>query len=306
MSLTSHLVDRASPVHQFFAELVPLAASRTAARELNTEARMSMPWGGPLVVAGTVPTLVGSAFDFGFRHWISSFGPDHQPRVAVAGARIAGAHGWPTAPAMLQAIIEVLPTREPLEQARCFVALAVLERFYRSPAIVLADGGDAGDALSRQLLADPPATLNALLARVPDATAQDVAALLAMARSRWAVLHGQTFLSNPTFRLSGALGGADADWVLGGVLYECKVSYQTSPVERKHLLQLLGYLLLDSDDALGITHVGLMLPRHCALVCVNVPRFLRLLGIAEDLPALRARFAAVVTALPPRIRRVQG
>lgn len=111
MSLTSHLADRASPVHQFFAGLVPLAANRTAARELNTEARMSMLWGGPLVVAGTVPTLAGSAFDFGFRHWVSPFDPDHQPRVAVVGARLAGAHGWTTAPALLQPIIEALPTR---------------------------------------------------------------------------------------------------------------------------------------------------------------------------------------------------
>lgn len=308
MSLTSHLDDRASPVHQFFAERVPLAASRTAVRVLNTEARASMPWGGPMVVADTVPTLAGSAFDFGFRHWVSPFGPNHQPRVAVSGARVAAAHGWPAAPALVEAIIEALPTREPLEQTRCFVALAAVERFRRVRSIVLPDAKeprDAGDVQARQLLADPPLTLAALLARVPDATAQDVAALLAMVVSRWGVLQGQPFVPNPNFALSGALGGADADWVLGHVLYECKVSYLTNPVERRHLLQLLGYLLADSDDALGVEAVCLMLPRHYALVRVGIPRFLRLLGLHKELPALRESFAAVVTALPPRNRRVR-
>jgi hypothetical protein len=303
MSLTSHIANKHSPIHQFFAELIPLAASRKAVRELNTEARSNTPWGGPLVVEGTVPTLAGAAFDYGFRHWITPFGPQHPPGVAIKGAHLAGANGWPDAPRLLVAIAMALPTLDGTKQARCFVAMAAIERFYRAFHAVLAHSGDAGDDLASQLLVDPPASLDALLARMPDATARDVAALLATVQTRWAFLQGQPFISNPTFPLSAALGGADADWVLDGILYECKVCYQANPVERKHVLQLLGYLLADTDDALGIEAVCLMLPRQIALVRYSVPRFLRSLGIEEELPTLCARFAAVVANLPPMIVR---
>ena len=91
--------------------------------------------------------------------------------------------------------------------------------------------------------------------------------------------------------------------MLGGTLYECKVSSQDRPLERKHILQLLGYLLLDTEDALGITRVGFVLPRQRAVIQRDCATFLQDLGATASLPELRAHFAAVVGALPRATQR---
>ena len=64
------------------------------------------------------------------------------------------------------------------------------------------------------------------------------------------------------------------------------------------MLQLLGYLLLDTEDALGITRVGFVLPRQRAVIQRDCAAFLQDLGATASLPELRAHFAAVVGALP--------
>ena len=300
MSLTSHLRCAHSPVRQFFAASIDDQAARTLVREANDRAALAA-WqrGGVLRVSGTIPALAGMAYDFGFRDWVQPFSLDAPPRVALQGAQLASVVGWPTALPLLADLLRLLPTCNALTKARCYVALAVFELFYRATgSIIVAWREDAGDNLPAQMLADPPTTLLGLLARMPDATMRDVAALLDDTQGRWPTRRDQPFVPNPSFPLSAQIGGADADWVSGGVLYECKVSYQRRPVAGAHLRQLLGYLLLDTEDALGIESVGLLLPRQGVRIAWAVPVFLRRLGIQAALPALRARFAAVVAALP--------
>lgn len=298
MSLTSHIADRHSPIRRFFGQHLDDRAARDFVRGLNGEAHL----GGqrpPLVVAGTIPTLAGAAFDFGFRHFIEPLAPERPPALAWGGALNARLVGWGRALPILGELLATLAGADADGQARRFVALAAYERFARALGKVVRHEADAGDDLAGSLHADPPDTLDKLLARAPEPTVRDVAALLAMARAEWGWLRGAPFVPNPRFPLSARLGGADADWVLGGTLYECKVSFRERPVERRHVLQLLGYLLLDRDDALGIAGVGFILPRQRAVIRRSVPSFLRGLGLPDDLPALRARFAAVVEALSP-------
>ena len=216
------------------------------------------------LVAGTVPTLAGSAFDFGFRHWLQPFSRENLPRVAVNGARLAEVNGWPNALCILAAILQGLPEADETQQAQTFVALAVFEQYFRDLGTVLAARDPAGEDLPSQFLADPPQRPSHLLARLPEPTVRDVAALIAAARQHWPQFRAQPFASNPTFARSATVGGADADWVIGGILHECKVSYQARPIEKKHIRQLLGYLLLDADDAQGLTGVALLLPRERA------------------------------------------
>lgn len=74
---------------------------------------------------------------------------------------------------------------------------------------------------------------------------------------------GERFEPNPDFTGSLLVGGADGDWLIGETLIDCKVYGQLStPKLRNFLLQLLGYVMLDLDDALKIRHVGLWLPRQ--------------------------------------------
>jgi hypothetical protein len=61
---------------------------------------------------------------------------------------------------------------------------------------------------------------------------------------------------NPTFALCARLGGADADLVAGGTLWDFKSSAQTRVIRREELWQLLGYALADTDDRYALHSVG--------------------------------------------------
>lgn len=58
------------------------------------------------------------------------------------------------------------------------------------------------------------------------------------------------------------VGGADFDLVADGTLYEVKTTTNPGRVAIDALRQLLGYLLLDWDDAFRIKRLGLILPRQ--------------------------------------------
>lgn len=74
---------------------------------------------------------------------------------------------------------------------------------------------------------------------------------------------GIRFETNLSFGGSSLVGGADADWLIGDNLIDCKV-YDTLTVSklRDFLRQLLGYVMLDLDDVLQIRTVGIWLPRQ--------------------------------------------
>lgn len=83
--------------------------------------------------------------------------------------------------------------------------------------------------------------------------------------SRWKhqIDGGIRFDSDLGFDGSSLVGGADADWLIGDTLIDCKV-YGALTVSRLRdfLRQLLGYVMLDLNDVLKIRHVGIWLPRQ--------------------------------------------
>jgi hypothetical protein len=86
-------------------------------------------------------------------------------------------------------------------------------------------------------------------ALAPEATVNDLAGIarpLLAAHSDLAA--AKALALNPTFALSGALGGADADLISDGVLVELKATTPTNMVTGKVLWQIIGYALADSDD----------------------------------------------------------
>lgn len=104
------------------------------------------------------------------------------------------------------------------------------------------------------------------------------------------IVGGERFEPNPDFAGSLLVDGADGDWLIGETLIDCKVYGQLSIHKlRNFLLQLLGYVMLDLDDALKIRHVGLWLPRQQMMKSWSLEHLL-----AEDpevaLPRLRNEF----------------
>ncbi|MFM9499795.1 UvrD-helicase domain-containing protein [Streptomyces galilaeus] len=144
----------------------------------------------------------------------------------------------------------------------------------------------------RNLLAqaDARTTLNHLTAAVPAYVLEDIAEQTELAAQPFAPfqkLPSEQRVCGPVFTGSADLGGADADFIVGGLLVDCKATIRPHTIHRSAVQQLAGYLLLDYDNAYGIDRVGLYLSRQGALITWTVPEFLAALGARVPLPQLR-------------------
>lgn len=72
---------------------------------------------------------------------------------------------------------------------------------------------------------------------------------------------GSKVVQNPTFEGSSLVGGADGDFIAGGCLWEIKSSIHNG-VDGGWIYQLLGYVILDFDDAHRIREIGIYLARQ--------------------------------------------
>lgn len=86
--------------------------------------------------------------------------------------------------------------------------------------------------------------------------AADTAAAATAIAEDHADLRTERLRLGPTFALSGALGGADADLIAGTLLLDLKAAATTRIVTRVGLWQLVGYALADTDDTCGLQRVG--------------------------------------------------
>jgi hypothetical protein len=164
----------------------------------------------------------------------------------------------------------------------CFVA-AYYEDIYRT-----------GEVRRFSMLADatPATTLDDLMAAVPGYAVEDVGRQLELAEEPFApfrALAAESRVCGPTFQGSEDIGGADADFILGGLLLDCKATIQPRRLGRDEIYQLAAYLLLDYDDEYGIDRVGLYLSRQGALIVWSVEELLRLLGATGGVTDLRGR-----------------
>lgn len=146
----------------------------------------------------------------------------------------------------------------------------------------------------RNLLAqaDAHTTLNHLTAAVPHYVLEDIAEQMQLASPAFAPLRAlppEQRVCGPVFLGSSDLGGADADFIAGGLLIDCKATTRPHKIGRSEVQQLAGYLLLDYDHTFGIDRVGFYLSRQGALITWNVSDFLTALGTTAPLPRLRAQ-----------------
>jgi hypothetical protein len=162
----------------------------------------------------------------------------------------------------------------------CFVA-AFYEDIYRT-----------GEVRRHSMLASATAgtTLDRLVAAIPGYVAEDIAQQMELSDGPFApfrALPPGAVTCGPEFAGSRDIGGADADFILDGLLVDCKATITPRLLGAAEVSQLVGYLLLDYPNEHGIREVGLYLSRQGAIISWTVPQFLDLLGASAKLPTLR-------------------
>ena len=98
------------------------------------------------------------------------------------------------------------------------------------------------------------------VAREPETT--EVVHLARLAREVLKVDGEDTPLLGPTFEGSGYVGGADADLIMGGRLYDIKTTMDPRRGLPETIRQLIGYALLDWHDEYMIRDVGVYFSRQ--------------------------------------------
>ena len=260
MSLTSHLEKRGSPVRRWFEERFP--ETRGVTTRANRELR-----GGEKTcpiprVAEADPGLVGTALDYLLRACLRVTSIER----TVASNAVQFLSQDPTIDMRAieverEAVIGIKrlrPGRRDLTDSKwrelciyCLV-LARFEQFFRVGPI---------PAVEERLIAPLRRCLGledfVPLALTP-ATIQDLGQL---GRAAWeehrSWRNARPLVLNPKFGQSSALGGADADLIVGRRLIDLKATATTDIVGRFELWQLLGYALADTDDEYRIREVGI-------------------------------------------------
>jgi hypothetical protein len=144
----------------------------------------------------------------------------------------------------------------------------------------------------------PGTTLDGLLALPPQMWVDDLCELSQLARPHFADLARPPLHLNPVFSGSGEIGGADADLISDGCLLEIKTTVDPKFSSTRLLYQMLGYVLLDYENAFAITSVGTYLSRQSLLVRWSLDELLSTLLADRQatLAELRLSFRAAVHA----------
>jgi len=307
MSLTSQLSKVDSPVSIW----IEAHTDRKAISKIVKETNDYLCHYPPLVVAGTHHlSTIGTAFDYAFRWLIGSLSPD----VARIGTELAEeSYGWIDATKLIDMILEDGNRASQISEtrARCTVVLAWFEQVFRMKDLhsVLKDLKDKTG--SRE-------TLEILYSLVPLSAIEDVYQLLESASKVWANDLNGSFVLNPTFSGSIIVGGADADWIANDTIYECKCSRVIRPFGRQHLLQLVGYVLLNYDDKItqrelplknklvkwNVNAVGWYYARHQIKFIYQLDQFLlTLFGTANFVDLQRDFVQSIIAANTEAERR---
>ena len=277
MSLTSQLEDRNGKVRAFFEGRFP--NTRKVTGEANTLLRQAE----TIRPASPVPyTVSGAAFDYRMRYYFAVTPSENlaawRGALRVSDAEIwvsAGDNAWaglsapPGGPSLPKETIEAFfrgldetlsriqpvgrklnPDEEELLLRYC-VVLAYFEECSRarpnpdSPIFSLGGQPTAEDLLNLP----KPHWLD------------DLGALTeGMVNQFGCGAYGRIAL-NPTFSGSADVGGADADLILDDCLVEIKTTVKAT-IQKLHLYQLLGYVLLDYADEYTLEKFGFYMARQ--------------------------------------------
>lgn len=296
--------DRRGPVREWFeAELPNLKPMQSDWKAAGVP--VVLPDGVSVGLLG----VIGTAFDYRLRYFYVNT-PAEQ-LIAAAGAatyhgvRVGSRHRTMPPPpdpfeAFSKALDGFLNQHDPRQRLLDVEHERTLARFCSVLALYEAQFR-AGRILSP--LDDLPEspTLDDYFALIDDPAITDICALTAAFSAQHSCLPGSPCVANPTFALSGRLGGADADLILDGCLIDIKTTKRPT-MRREWAYQLLGYLLADTDNAHQVTQIGFYVSRVPALVRWPVVDIVAEVTEGKHtLAELRQQFAAVIPRRPNRI-----
>ena len=135
-------------------------------------------------------------------------------------------------------------------------------------------------------------TWDEYVASVDEEVAGEVAALFRVTKEHLPV---DGVICGPEFAGSHAVGGADADLIVGSCLYDVKTSVDPRKRLPSHLRQLIGYVLLDWDDEYALQQAGFYFSRQATFVSWPLSKLLSgCTGSATaTLPNLRNHFCSL-------------
>lgn len=293
LSLTAQLKHDSSPVSLFMAEHLPDSTNleRDYLQHLNGLPHPVQ----PIDVQYPDWSALGHAIDYRLR---LSFNGHLGPAVTFGVIALEGTDPFPGAPAP--------PVRDALH-ATGRQLLATIETYLDDPsslteetvvrlcfvAAFFEDITRTGQIRRHSMLAEttPDTSLNDLVDKVSAYVIDDIASQTKLAEEPLAsfrALPQSAKVCGPVFSGSGDIGGADADFILDGLLLDCKATKDPRRLGREEIYQLAGYLLLDYDDDFRIDRVGLYLSRQGGLITWTVDEFLQRLGATLPLPELRS------------------
>lgn len=312
MSLSSHLNSKDSPVRAWFEKHLP--ETQSVARKANRGLRGNASECGVPRMDGADASLVGTAVDYLLRACLRVTSIERtvasESAQALAADPRIGTKAIEIEREAVTGIKSLGPGQRDLTKDEwldlCMRCLLLARFEYRAG---LAVRGLVVGPLRRCNDLDEFAQLSLPRRR---GTIRDLARL---GRVAWEdhrdLRQARPLVLNPRFRLSRALGGADADLIARHRLVDWKASAATRVVGRHELWQLAGYALADSTDKYEIREVGIAALRWRSTVswpltdlleelAPGPPAGLRVLGGGSprrepiDLTALRGDFARVV------------
>ena len=322
MSLTSLLGNRNSNVRAFFEERFP--GTRKVTGEVNALLR-----GVETIrpVKNVTWTTMGIAFDYRMRYHFAV--TPYQELVAWNGAlKVSDSEIMVSVDEDAWVGVKALLRIPPLAPGDPSLSKETIESFFGSLDETLSEIQPAGRMLNREkeelllrycvVLAHfdacfraKPSPTSPLFSIGKKPTVDD---LLNLAEPHWIddlrvltqgmvnkfdlAAFGNVVL-NPTFSGSSDVGGADADLILDGCLIEIKTTIRAS-IEKMHVYQLLGYVLLEYYDDYKLENAGFYMARQCQLVTWPIKEILERL-MPDKPPALtelRREFREVAGIAP--------
>lgn len=306
MSLSSLIEDRKSSLAVFLADTFPSVKGMQSAY-LKAAPPIQIP------PCAANPGTVGTAFD-----WRARLLVDLHPdvRLPLAGALKVGRRDLHDALVHLLAesgfdlshgivtitqgpeLASFMRERDEPWLDRFVWVLALYTELFRSGGLF---PGSALDRLGSSIAPDD------LLALAPEEACEDIAALAAATQKTLLplLIEREPVVVGPTFSGSTSVGGADADMCASGLLVELKSSAgdkrsdgsRRCSLGRDVIFQLLGYLLLDWEDAYELDSIALYSARFDYLASWSTESFVRELraGLpASTIADLRSEFRRAI------------
>ena len=294
MALTHQLDRRGTPVREFFEVRFPAKQFKPLSAAWYELVRAA-----PVVCAspqGVNLGTIGTAFDYRARvcwaplvwgQTVAALG--RQQLVAMGRVELGLVADEVGAEVeRLSAAQASLDASDEERLCRACYALALYEQFFRTFAA----------ARSSPLLElSDDASLDDVLALAPDTAVDDLSSMARLLCAQMPGLIGGKATLNPTFDGSLAIGGADADLIVDGLLVELKTTSQDSFERVDHVYQLLGYALLDYSNVYAIDRAAVYLARRGVLVSWEINELLETCCTARDWGRLQAEFRSAVDAI---------